>query len=202
MLSKWGADMSNKIITISRQFGSGGRSIGKSVAARLGIPCYDQEIIEKIVEESGYAKEYAEEYGEYVPNGSFLGKLFAGRDMNGHSAQDGLYVLQSNIIQQLAEEGPCVIVGRCADYVLRDRAELLRVFIHADMEKRAERIVRLYGERADSPEKRLRDKDKRRAAYYQIYTDMKWGDVRNYHVALDSGALGTDRCVETICSLY
>ena len=195
--------MSNKIITISRQFGSGGRSIGKSVAARLGIPCYDQEIIEKIVEESGYAKEYAEEYGEYVPNGSFLGKLFAGRDMNGHSAQDGLYVLQSNIIiQQLAEEGPCVIVGRCADYVLRDRAELLRVFIHADMEKRAERIVRLYGERADSPEKRLRDKDKRRAAYYQIYTDMKWGDVRNYHVALDSGALGTDRCVETICSLY
>ena len=194
--------MSNKIITISRQFGSGGRSIGKSVAARLGIPCYDQEIIEKIVEESGYAKEYAEEYGEYVPNGSFLGKLFAVRDMNGHSAQDGLYVLQSNIIQQLAEEGPCVIVGRCADYVLRDRAELLRVFIHADMEKRAERIVRLYGERADSPEKRLRDKDKRRAAYYQIYTDMKWGDVRNYHVALDSGALGTDRCVETICSLY
>ena len=194
--------MSNKIITISRQFGSGGRSIGKSVAARLGIPCYDQEIIEKIVEESGYAKEYAEEYGEYVPNGSFLGKLFAGRDMNGHSAQDGLYVLQSNIIQQLAEEGPCVIVGRCADYVLRDRAELLRVFIHADMEKRAERIVRLYGERADSPEKRLRDKDKRRAAYYQIYTDMKWGDVRNYHVALNSGALGTDRCVETICSLY
>ena len=194
--------MSNKIITISRQFGSGGRSIGKSVAARLGIPCYDQEIIEKIVEESGYAKEYAEEYGEYVTNGSFLGKLFAGRDMNGHSAQDGLYVLQSNIIQQLAEEGPCVIVGRCADYVLRDRAELLRVFIHADMEKRAERIVRLYGERADSPEKRLRDKDKRRAAYYEIYTDMKWGDVRNYHVALDSGALGTDRCVETICSLY
>lgn len=76
------------------------------------------------------------------------------------------------------------------------------MFIHADMEKRAERIVRLYGERADSPEKRLRDKDKRRAAYYQIYTDMKWGDVRNYHVALDSGALGTDRCVETICSLY
>ena len=152
--------MSKRIITISRQFGSGGRSIGKSVAARLGIPCYDQEIIEKIVEESGYAKEYAEEYGEYVPNGSFLGKLFAGRDMNGHSAQDGLYVLQSNIIQQLAEEGPCVIVGRCADYVLRDRAELLRVFIHADMEKRAERIVRLYGERADSPEKRLRDNER------------------------------------------
>ncbi len=194
--------MLNKIITISRQFGSGGRTIGKSVAKRLRIPCYDQEIIQKLVEENGYAREYAEEYGEYVHNGGILGKIFSGRDFNGRSVQDDLYILQSNIIKQLAEKEPCVIVGRCADYILQDKAELLKVFIHADMKKRAERIVRLYGERTDSPEKRLRDKDKRRAAYYQIYTDIKWGDIQNYHVALDSGGLGIDKCIETIVNLY
>lgn len=172
------------------------------VAKRLKIPCYDQEIIRKLVEEKGFAKEYAEEYGEYVPNGGIFGKIFSGRDQNGYSVQDQLYIFQSNLIKQLAENGPCVIVGRCADYILRDHAELLKVFIHADMSKRADRIVRLYGERTDSPEKRLRDKDKRRAAYYQIYTDMKWGDIRNYHVALDSGVIGIDNCVETIVRLY
>ena len=97
--------------------------------------------------------------------------------------------------------GSYVIVGRCADYILRDRADCLRVFIHADMASRAKRIVEQYGQRADAPKKRLRDKDKRRAAYYQFYTDMKWGDVLNYHIALDSGALGLDKCVELLAAL-
>ena len=93
-------------------------------------------------------------------------------------------------------------MGRCADFILKDRADCLRVFIHSDMEHRAKRIVEQYGERPDSPEKRLRDKDKRRAAYYQFYTDMKWGNVHNYHIALDSGALGIDKCVEILANLY
>ena len=95
-----------------------------------------------------------------------------------------------------------MIVGRCADYILRDKADCLTVFIHADMKFRAERIVREYGEREQSPEERLRDKDKRRAAYHRFYTDMKWGYAQNYHLTLDSGVLGIDRCVETIGALY
>lgn len=121
---------------------------------------------------------------------------------NGLTNQDQLWVLQRKIILELAEKGPCVIVGRCADFILRGEADCLTVFIHADMEKRAERIVKVYGERPETPEKRLRDKDKRRASYYQFYADMTWGDARHYDVALDSGRLGIDKCVSTLVSLY
>ena len=93
-------------------------------------------------------------------------------------------------------------MGRCADYILREKADCLRVFIHASMEYRSERIVKVYGEREESPEQRLRDKDKRRAAYHRFYTDMKWGDARNYHVCLDSGELGIEKCAEIIQQLY
>ena len=103
---------------------------------------------------------------------------------------------------ELAEKGPCVIVGRCADYLLQNKADCLKVFIHADMAFRAKRIVKVYGEREQSPEQRLRDKDKRRAAYHRFYTDMKWGDARNYHIALDSGVLGIEKCADMIASLY
>ena len=203
MLIKWrGMHMQNRIITISREFGSGGRTIGKEVAKKLGISCYDEELIEKIAEKTGLVKDYIQENGEYAASGNWLGRVFSGRDVNGHSTQDDLYIMQSNIIKEIAQKESCVIVGRCADYILRDRADLLKVFIHSAMDKRAERIVKLYGERADSPEKRLRDKDKRRAAYYQIYTDMKWGDVRNYHICLDSGVLGIEKCAAIIADLY
>lgn len=194
--------MKNRIITISREFGSGGRTIGKETAAKLGIPCYDQELIEKIAEESGFAKEYIAERGEYTTHGSWLASAISGRDFYGHSSQDDLWAAQQRVILDLAEKGPCVIVGRCADYILRDAADCLTVFIHADMEQRAKRIVEQYGERTETPEKRLRDKDKRRAAYYQYYTDLKWGEARNYHIALNSGALGIERCVEIIAHLF
>ena len=156
--------MKNRIITISREFGSGGRTIGKETAAKLGILCYDQELIEKIAEESGFAKEYIAERGEYTTHGSWLASAISGRDFYGHSSQDDLWAAQQRVILDLAEKGPCVIVGRCADYILRDAADCLTVFIHADMEQRAKRIVEQYGERTETPEKRLRDKDKRRAA--------------------------------------
>ena len=194
--------MSSHIITISREFGSGGRTIGKEVAERLGIPCYDQEIIDKIAEESGLAKEFIKERGEYAASSSWWQSVSTGRDYYGHSQQDDLWRMQTKVILDLAEKGPCVIVGRCADYILRNRADCLTVFIHASMAKRAERIVNVYGESNEEPEKRLHDKDKRRKAYYEMYTDTKWGAARNYHIALDSGTLGIEKCVDIIVQLY
>lgn len=194
--------MKNRIITISREFGSGGRTIGRETAAKLGIPCYDEELIEKIAEKSGLAREYVRERGEYAPTTGWFGNALAERDYCGHSTQDDLWNAQSAVIRELAEKEPCVIVGRCADYILRDTADLLTVFIHASIEKRAERIVSVYGERDESPKKRLLDKDKRRRAYYQLYTDTEWGKVQNYQIALDSGSIGTDRCVNIIAALY
>ena len=192
----------NRIITISREFGSGGRTIGKQVAEKLGVPCYDEELLDKIAEKSGLAKEYIAERGEYTPKGGWLATAFADRSVNGLSVQDYLWTVQRKLIIELAEQGPCVIVGRCADYILEGQEDLLKVFIHADVPSRAKRIVELYGERDDAPEKRLKDKDKRRGAYYHFYTDMEWGKLQNYHISLDSGALGIDRCVEIIASLY
>lgn len=192
--------MSNRIITISREFGSGGRTIGKMVAEKLGLPCYDAELIQKIAEESGFAADYIREEGEYASGGRFS-PLFSDRSM-GPTNQDKLWSFQRKVILELAEKGPCVIVGRCADYILKGRADCLNVFIHADLQHRAERIVKEYGERAETPEQRLRDKDKRRAAYHRFYTDMKWGYAQNYHLCLDSGALGIDKCVEILTRLY
>ena len=192
----------NRVITISREFGSGGRTIGKVTAERLGIPCYDQELIVKLAEESGFTKDYVKEHSEYTERSGWLSNAFLNRPMNGVSSQDYLWIVQQRIILDLAEKESCVIVGRCADYLLRDTADCLKVFIHADPAKRAERIVKVYGETEHTPEKRLLDKDKRRAAYYQFYTDLQWGQARNYHVALDSGALGMDRCAGIIAELY
>lgn len=193
--------MKNRIITISRQFGSGGHTIGKGVAEKLGIPCYDQELIEKVSEESGLAKEYIAEQGEYTSHSKHWANSFLARSFDGRSIQDDLFVIQRQVILDLAEKGRCVIVGRCSDYILRERDDCLRVFIHADMEKRAERIVELYGETNISPKKRLTDKDKRRRSYYQFYTDMEWGLAQNYHISLDSGYLGIEKCIEIISGL-
>lgn len=194
--------MKHRIITISREFGSGGRTIGKMTAQGLKIPCYDQELIERIAVESGFTKEFVQEKGEYTSHRSWLVNAFSDHSMQGISTQDYLWTIQKRVILDLAQQGPCVIVGRCADYILKDAADCLKVFIHAAMDKRADRIVRLYGETQDAPVKRLKDKDKRRAAYYQFYTDYEWGDVRNYHLALDSGALGIETCVQLIISAY
>lgn len=192
--------MLNRVITISREFGSGGRTIGRIVAEKIGIPCYDAELIQKIAEESGYTADYIKEEGEYAPSG-FLSTVFSNRSM-GLTNQDKIWNIQSRVIEELAEKESCVIIGRCADYILRDKADCLKVFIHAGMEKRAERIVKEYGEREESPEQRLREKDKRRAAYHRFYTDMKWGHAQNYHLCLDSGELGTEKCVDIITQMY
>ncbi|MBR2595487.1 MAG: cytidylate kinase-like family protein [Solobacterium sp.] len=191
-----------KIITISRQFGSGGRTIGKEVAERLGIPCYDQELIQKISEETGLDGDYIKENGEYTVYRGWFANAFLARDERGLSTQDYIWLAQLQIIQQLADKESCVIVGRCADYILRDRPNVLKTFIHADTAWRADRIVRVYGETDETPEKRLKDKDERRKAYYQRYTDMEMGEAVNYHISLDSGVIGLDKCVDIICDLY
>ena len=194
--------MKHRIITISREFGSGGRTIGKDVAEKLGIPCYDEEVIERIAEESGLAKSYIKEMGEYAPSSNWFFNALAETDYGGHSVRQNIWVAQRKIILELAEKGPCVIIGRCADYILKDKADCLKVFIHSSFEKREERIVQIYGERKEAPKKRLIDKDKRRKAYYQFYTDTEWGVARNYDISLNSGSLGIEKCVEIIAELY
>jgi len=193
--------MKNRVITISRQFGSGGRTIGKEVAARLGIPCYDQELIEMFAKESGFSEEHVTEIDEKPAKR----KLFAHRSENAWQSsymQVALWRAQKKVVLDLAEKGPCVIVGRCADHILRDAADCLRVFIHADIDKRAERIVKVYGETGETPLKRITDKDKSRKAYYQMYTDAEWGVAENYHISLDSAALGFEKCIEILMDLY
>ena len=192
--------MKNRVITISREFGSGGRTIGKRVAEELKIPCYDNELLMEIAKESGFQENYVQEAGEYA-SGGFLSNVFSHQGSSPNNA-DYLWQIQYRIISELAEKSPCVIVGRCADYILQDKADCMKVFIHADIAFRAERIVKVYGEREESPEQRIRDKDKRRAAYHRFYTDMKWGHAQNYDLTLNSGTLGIDRCVEIIKGIY
>ena len=195
--------MKKRIITIGREFGSGGRTIGKMVSERLGIPCYDQELIEKLAEESGLSKDYIRDESEYASHSSWTAVAFSSvRSMGVPSNQDYLWAIQRKIILQLGEKENCVIVGRCADAILEDTADLLKVFIHADFEHRAARIVEKYGETEVPTEKRLQEKDKRRALYYQFYTDLEWGKMDHYHVILDSGVLGLEKCADIICSLY
>ena len=191
-----------KIITISRQFGSGGRTIGKLVAEKLGIPCYDQELIEKIAKESGLAEEYVEERGEHMPSSSWIANALSVRSISGMINEDQLWTTQCKVIINLAEQGPCVIVGRCADHILKDKHPLIRAFIHAPVDKRAERIVRVYGDSDVSIEKRIADKDKRRKAYYQLYTDCEWGVAENYDITLDSSTIGLEKCADIIADLF
>ena len=198
--------MEKKIITISREFGSGGRTIGREVANRLGIPFYDKELVDQIAMESGFAPKFVDENGEHAPGTSRLSYAFAHQGvpgiMNGLSTADFLWSIQCSVIMQLAEKGPCVIVGRNADYILKDRDDVLDVYIHADKEFRADRIVRLYGESEKSPMARLAEKDKRRQINYQHYTGRVWGTAQNYDICLNSGRLGIENCVDIIVQMY
>ena len=197
--------MEKRIITISREFGSGGRTIGRRVAEELGIPFYDKELVEQIALESGFAPNFVEEHGEHAPGKTLFSYAFSSHGvpgvMNGLSTADFLWNVQCGVILQLAEKGPCVIVGRNADYILKDHKDCFHAFIHADKEFRADRIVRLYGESEKSPTARLNEKDKRRRVNYHHYTGRTWGDPHNYDVCLDSSKLGVEACADLIVSL-
>ena len=197
--------MEKKIITISREFGSGGRTIGRLVAEKLGIPFYDKELVKQISVESGFAPNFVEENGEHAPGRSFFAYAFAPQGvpgiMNGLSTNDFLWNIQCSVIMQIADEGPCVIVGRNADYILKDREDVLHIFIHADDEFRKDRIVKLYGQSEKSPSARLAEKDKRRRVNYQHYTGRTWGDAQNFDICLDSSKLGVETCADIIVDI-
>ena len=191
------------IITISREFGSGGHSIGEAVARKLGYRFFDRELVNQVAERSGFSPEFIEESGEYASAKNSL--LFAiatanQYTMNGISMLDKLYIEQTKIIEEIAQEGNCVIVGRCSDYILREYEDSLHVFIHADMKSRAKRIVERFGEQERSAEKRLSEKDQKRKVYYKNYTGRSWGQAQNYDLCLNSGVLGSERCVELIAA--
>lgn len=194
----------NRIITVSREFGSGGRTIAKIVGEKLQLPVYDNELLTQIAQKSGFAKEYIEEKSENTTWGAFLSNSLSKLGSYYETtAEDYLWSMQREVIIKLAQKEPCVIVGRCADYILKDKADCLRIFIYSQPEKRTERIASAYGsESTESPQKRMRDKDKRRSAFYNYHTDMTWGDPHNYHLCLDSGVLGLEKCADIICSVY
>ena len=191
-----------KIITISRQFGSGGRSIGKEIAEKLGYAYYDSELVLQVAEKTGLHPSYIADAGEYAPGKSILSYAFSnGASPGSMNASDYLWSAQCSVILELAEKGNCVIVGRCADCILRDREDCLNVFIYADKSYRTKRIVELYGVRDKSPEKRLEEKDSKRKTNYKYFTGRVWGSIENYHISLDSSTLTPEKCVDIIVDL-
>ena len=186
--------MAKRIITISREFGSGGRFIGEEVAKKLGIAYYDKNIIGQIAEKSGLSPEYIQENAELSPKKGLFAYAFSGRDITGKSVEDMVYEVQRNIILELAEKEPCVIIGRNADYILKDRDDVLNVFIHGDMPEKIKRITGLYNVKEKAAVKMMADTDKRRRTNYNFYTDQNWGKASNYTLCLNSSELGYDRC--------
>ena len=199
----------NSIITISRQFGSGGREIGKTLAEQLDIPFYDKELLEMASKESGICEDLFVQNDENYTN-SFLFSLVMG---NYPVSADGrinpdmplnhkIFLAQFETIKKLAQKGPCVIVGRCADYVLKNESNVINFFISGNIYDKKKRILERYDIEKNKVEDFIKKTDKRRASYYNYYTDMKWGRAQNYDLTLNSGTLGIDRCLEIIRELY
>ena len=192
-----------KLITISREYGSGGRIIGKLVAEKLGVPFYDKEIIDMAVEQSGLSKEVVET-AELRAKSSFSYSLASAMNFGeGISAEpvsvnEKLFITQFDIIRQIGETNEGVIIGRCADFILRDDPDVVSVFIHAPLAARVYRAVHVYEIDQDKAEDICLKSDKTRANFYNYYSDMKWGMCRTYDLSLDSASLGIEGCIEMI----
>ena len=192
------------IICIARQYGSGGRIIGEKLAHQLHVPFYDKELIKLAAKESGMSQEIFEEVDEKATN-SLLYSLATGAYMMGSryspmpemSFNDKLFIMQSNIIQAAAQKGQCVIVGRCADYVLRDKFRCANIFIHTSLENRIKQIQERYSLDEKTAKEQITKIDKQRANYYNYYSDKKWGHIDGYHLVIDS-CIGVDHCVDII----
>lgn len=196
------------VITIGREFGSAGREIGKSLAQKLDIPFYDKELISLAAKESGMSREIFETVDEQATN-SLLYSMVVGAYALGSrvntisemSLNDKLFIIQSNIIKKIAKENPCVIVGRCANYVLKETPHCLHAFIYGDMPEKIARIETLYQVPAKKAEEMISKSDKKRKSYYNYYTGLKWGRTGNYDICLNSSKLGVDTCVDLLFTL-
>lgn len=194
--------MSYKIITISREFGSGGRFIGEETAKKLGIAFYDREIITKVADDLGLSEKYVADRGEYAPSKNIFSYAFIGRDINGNSIADQIYSYQQKIIKELAAKEPCIIVGRSADYILSGRDDVLNVFIQGNKADKIVRIKEIYSKSDDEAAKMIKDTDKKRSVNYRYCTDQEWGSRKNYDIVLNSSTLGYDNCIDVISRLY
>lgn len=187
-----------KIITISREFGSGGRYIGEELAKEIGYSFYDKEIIQQVAKGTGLSEKYISQRGEYAPANNIFSYSFVGRDTQGSSIDDLIFKTQKEIICDIAKEGNCVIVGRCADYILRDRDDVINVFIHGNESEKSRRIMELYGKSQKEAIMLQKKIDKKRTINYEYYTDRKWGNAKNYALCLNSSILGYETCVKII----
>ena len=197
--------MANKIYTIGREFGSGGREVGEKLAAKLGIKLYDKELLQQAAKDSGFCEEIFENHDE-KPTNSFLYSLVMDTySVSGYSApfldmplNHKVFLAQFETIKKIAEKESCVIVGRCADYALSDNPDCINVFIHADLDVRIKNVSRNLNITENKARDIINKTDKQRASYYNYYTSKKWGDSKSYNLSLDAGKLGTDNCVEMI----
>ncbi len=199
--------MNNKyVITIGRQFGSGGRAIGQKLSQKLSIPFYDKELISFAAKESGISPEIFKDVDETAANSLLYSISMGLYNFNGPLAMgdlpvnDKLYILQHQIIKELAAKGPCVFVGRCADYVLKDNPHCINIFIHADIEYRKKRAVVVHNIEERRAEAIINKTDKTRANYYSFYSGQKWGQISNYDLCIDSSKLSDDEIVDLICA--
>lgn len=190
--------MAKRIITISREFGSGGHFIGEEVAKKLGIAYYDKEMIGQIAEQAGLSSEYVRENAELSPKKGWFAYAFSGRDITGKSVEDMVYEAQRKVIMEIAEKENCVIIGRNADFILKDRKDVLNVFIHGSIPEKVRRICSLYNVTEVDAIKMINDIDKRRRTNYNFYTEQKWGMAENYTMSLNSSVLGYDLCQKII----
>lgn len=197
--------MKYHIITIEREYASGGNEIGERVAKRLGVPCYGQEVLSRAARLMHTVPERLLHLEENTSNSLLFSLGMAAKVMTGErdglSEEGALYVTEERVIKDMALQGPCVIVGRCAGWILRERSDVLRIFIHADRQFREKRAVEDYGIPVDRAENTLKRYDRRRANFYHANTCMKWDDKKGYHLVMDSSAVGIAQCVQVICDL-
>ena len=186
----------NLIITISREYGSGGGEIGRKLSKALGIPCYDKELLTIAAKESGYCQEFFEKYDE-KPIKS-LSYFSYDQTMSSLPLGHQLFLKQFNIIQDLAQKQSCIFVGRAANYALRDKFDSIDVFIHADFETRRERAVENHGIEEKKSAKTVKKIDKERTSFYNFYTSMKWGDARDFDLCINTSKIDIDEAVEII----
>ena len=193
------------IITISRQYGSGGREIGAMVAEKLGIPFYDNALIQKATEASGFSASHFEDVEKNARN-SFLYSIIRGIQYHNSntgiwSLEDSIYMTQAKVIKELAAGGSCVIVGRCSDYILADDPDLIKVFIYAPLEERVKRSIERDNFEPDKATDLVKGKDKRRQNYHNYHADTRWGDAVNYHICLNSAFAGIEGTADAIVEL-